>query len=44
MISVDVSGKAVTILLGTDWTETPSVQELESLLVLGQGVLDRVKF
>jgi class 3 adenylate cyclase len=44
LISVDVSGQAVTILLSTDWTETPSVQELESLLRLGQRVLDSVRF
>jgi hypothetical protein len=44
VISVDVSGEAVTILLSTDWTQTPSVQELESLRVLGQRVLDSVRF
>jgi class 3 adenylate cyclase len=44
LISVDVSGQAVTLLLSTDWTETPSVQELESLLELGQRVLDSVRF
>ena len=35
LISVDVEGQAVTILLSTDWTQTPSVQELEELLDLG---------
>jgi hypothetical protein len=44
LISVDVSGQAVTILLSTDWTEIPSVQELESLLQHGQRVLDSVRF
>ena len=44
LISVDVSGQAVTILLSTDWTEIPSVQELESLLLRGQKVLDSVRF
>lgn len=44
LISVDVGEQAVTIVLSTDWTQTPSVQELEDLLQLGQRVLDSVKF
>jgi hypothetical protein len=30
--------------LSTDWTQTPSVQELENLLEHGQRVLDSVGF
>ncbi len=44
MIAVDVSGRAVTILLSTDWTQTPSVQELQSLLDLAQDILDSASF
>ena len=44
LISVDVSGQAVTILVSTDWTETPPLQELESLRQHGQRVLDSVRF
>ena len=44
LISVDVGDQALTIVLSTDWTETPSVQELESLLQRGQRVLDSVGF
>jgi class 3 adenylate cyclase len=44
LISINVSGEAVAILVSTDWTETPSVQELESLHVLGQRILDCVRF
>ena len=44
LIAVNVSGETVTILLSTDWTQMPSVQELESLHVLGQRILDSVRF
>lgn len=44
LIAVDVKGQAVTIVLSTDWTTTPSVQEVERFLELGQRVLDRVRF
>jgi class 3 adenylate cyclase len=44
LITVSVRGQAVTILLSTDWTQTPSVQELENLYELGQRVVDSVKF
>ena len=32
LISIGVGDQAVTILLSTDWTQTPSVQELENML------------
>ena len=44
IIAVGVGDQAVTILLSTDWTQTPSVQELENLLEHGQRVLDSVGF
>ena len=44
LMAIDVNGQAVTIVLSTDWTQTPSVQEVESLLVLGMRILDRAKF
>jgi class 3 adenylate cyclase len=44
LISVGVGDQAVTILFSTDWTQTPSVQELESLLKFGQRILDSVRF
>jgi hypothetical protein len=44
LISLEVGDQPVTILLSTDWTEIRSVQELESLLELGQRVLDSVEF
>lgn len=44
LISVGVDDQPVTILLSTDWTQTPSVQELESLLERGQRVIDSVGF
>lgn len=44
LIAVGAGDQAVTILLSTDWTEIPSVQELEGLLELGQRVLDSVEF
>jgi hypothetical protein len=31
-------------VMSTDWTQTPSVQELENLLQLGQTVIDSVEF
>jgi class 3 adenylate cyclase len=42
--SIDVKGQAVTIVVSTDWTQTPSVQELQSLLVLGQQIIDSAAF
>jgi class 3 adenylate cyclase len=44
LISVGDGDQAVSILLSTDWTQTPSVQELENLLELGQTVIDSVGF
>lgn len=44
LIVVDVGGQPVAIVSSTDWTQTPSVQELESLLELAQRVLDSVVF
>ena len=44
LISVDVDGQALTLLLSTDWAETRSVQQLEDLLALGQRILDSVRF
>ena len=44
LITLDVGGEVVTIVLSTDWTETPSVQELEDLLAVGQRFLGSVRF
>jgi class 3 adenylate cyclase len=44
VISVVVGDQPVTIVMSTDWTQTPSVQELENLLQLGQTVIDSVEF
>ena len=44
LISVVVDDQPVTIVMSTDWTQTPSVQELENLLVLARNVLDSVTF
>ena len=44
LISVDVRDQAVTLLVSTDWTETPSVQELETVLELGQRIFDSAEF
>ena len=44
LIAVDVDDQPVTILMSTDWTQTPSVQELENLLALGQRVIGSVEF
>lgn len=44
LISVDVEGEAVTILLSTDWSATQSVQELEDLLELGEDVIQSIEF
>ena len=42
--TVKVGDEVVTIVLSTDWTATPSVQELEDLLDVGQRLLDSVRF
>ncbi len=44
LITVDVGHEVVTIVLSTDWTATPSVQELEDLLDVGQRLLGGVRF
>ena len=44
LISVSVEGQAVTIVISTDWTQTPSVQELENLLELGRRIVGSVRF
>ena len=44
LIAITVGNQAVTIVLSTDWTRTPSVQELEALNQLGQHIIDSVKF
>jgi class 3 adenylate cyclase len=44
LISVDAGDQAVTILLASDYTQTPSTQEMENLLELGQRVVDSVGF
>ena len=44
LISVVVGDQPVTILMSTDWTEVPSVQELENLLEHGQRVIETVEF
>jgi class 3 adenylate cyclase len=43
LIALVVGDQAVTILLSTDWTQTPSVQELESLYTLGDQLLGSVR-
>jgi class 3 adenylate cyclase len=44
LISVDVGGPTVTILLSADYTQTPSTQELENMWELGQRVVGSVGF
>ena len=44
LIAVGVGNAAVTMVVSIDWTQTPSVQELENLLQLGQRILDSVRF
>ena len=43
LIALVVGDQTVTIVLSTDWTQTPSVQELESLYTLGDQVLGSVR-
>ena len=44
VISISVSGSPVTIVMSTEWSTIPSVQELENLHVMGQRILDSVRF
>jgi class 3 adenylate cyclase len=41
---VDVAGSAVSIAVSADWTETPSVQELESMLQFGERIVSTARF
>ena len=44
LISVTVGNEPVTIVVSTDWTQTPSVQEMEKMFQLGRKVVDTVGF
>ena len=44
LIFVPVDGQALTIAVSTDWTQTPSVQELGRLVIAAQQVIDSVRF
>jgi class 3 adenylate cyclase len=44
LIYVVVDDQPVTIVMSTDWTQTPSVQELENLYGFGQRILGSVGF
>ena len=44
VITLDIGGEVVTIVLSTDWTATPSIQEFEDLLAVGQRLLGSVRF
>jgi hypothetical protein len=44
VVVVPVDGQDVTVVLATEWTETPSVQELEALLELGSRIVDSARF
>ena len=44
LISVIVGDQPVTIVMSTDWTQTPSVQELETLLARAEHIVDSVEF
>jgi class 3 adenylate cyclase len=44
LISIEVGGDEVTVLLSIDWTKVHSVQELEALFALGQSLLATVEF
>jgi class 3 adenylate cyclase len=44
LIAVNVLGEAVTIVVSTDWTVTPSVQELEAMNQGAQKIIDSVRF
>lgn len=44
LMSVDVPDRPVTIVLSTDWTQAPSVQELESFLALGTQFVNSARF
>ena len=44
LVSIDVGGQAVTLLVSADWSELRSIQQLEDLFELGQRVLDSIEF
>jgi class 3 adenylate cyclase len=44
LIAVDVGDKPVTILISADWTQPPSVQQLEAVFGLGQSIVQTVRF
>jgi class 3 adenylate cyclase len=44
LIAVDVGDRPVTVIVSTDWTAPPAVQEIERVLELGQRILDTVHF
>lgn len=44
LISVTVGDQPVTIVISSDWTKTPSVQQLEQVYALAQVIIDSVVF
>ena len=44
LVIVPVGNDAVSIVTSMDWTQAPSVQELEALQLLSQRVIDSVRF
>ena len=44
LVVVDVGDAHVTMVLSSDWTQIPSVQEQEKLLEAGEGILASVRF
>ena len=44
LISVVVGEQPVTIIIGSDWAKTPSVQQLEQVFALGETVVETVVF
>ena len=44
LLALTVEGRPVTILISTDWTTIPSVQQLEDMFNRGRQILDTVVF
>jgi class 3 adenylate cyclase len=44
LISVDVAGQELTVIVSIDWTKTHSVQELEDMFKIGGKLLQTVEF
>ena len=44
LVALTVEGQPVTILISTDWTTIPSVQQLEDMFNRGRQILDTVVF